>query len=69
MMFNILFTPFFFLFFLQFLNEWPSRVAPLVRLPPVAEMTPLETHALDVYVSGIRDLFAKWKAFKGHGPS
>ena len=31
--------PFSFLF-LQFLNEWPSRVAPLVRLPPVAKMTP-----------------------------
>ena len=58
MLFNILFTPFFF-FFLEFLNEWSSPVAPLVRLPPVAEMTPLERHALDVYVSDIRDLFAE----------
>ena len=43
--FNILFTPFS-LFFLPFLNEWPSRVAPFVRLPPVAEMTPRDKHAL-----------------------
>ena len=56
MLFNILFTPF---FFLQFLNEWLSRVAPLVRLPRVAEMTPRERYVLDVYVSDIRDLFAE----------
>ena len=66
MLFNILFTPFFF-FFLQFLNEWSSRVAPLLRLPPVAEMKPRERQALDVYVDDVRDLFVEWQAFKGHG--
>ena len=58
-----------FSFFFQFLNEWPSRVAPLARLPIVAEMTPRERHALDVYLADVKDLFAEWQAFKGHGPS
>ncbi|XP_057524392.1 protein MAINTENANCE OF MERISTEMS-like [Amaranthus tricolor] len=52
-----------------FLNEWPSRVAPLARLPPVAEMNPQERHTLDVYLNNVKDLFAEWQAFKGHDPS
>ena len=28
------------LFLLQFLNEWPSVVTPLLRFPPVADMSP-----------------------------
>ncbi|XP_057530033.1 uncharacterized protein LOC130808597 [Amaranthus tricolor] len=51
----------------RFLNEWSSRVAPLLRLPPVAEMKPRERQALDVYVDDVRDLFVEWQAFKGHG--
>ena len=48
-----------FSFFFQFLNEWPSRVAPLARLPAVAEMTPRERHALDVYLDDVKYLFVE----------
>ena len=43
----------------QFLNEWPSRFAPLARLPHVAEMNPRQRHALDVYLNDCKDLFAE----------
>ena len=69
MLFYMLLTPFFLLFFFQFLNEWPSRFAPLARLPPLANMNPRERHALELYLNDCKDLFAEWKAFKGHGPS
>ncbi|XP_057543246.1 protein MAINTENANCE OF MERISTEMS-like [Amaranthus tricolor] len=38
-----------------FLNEWPSRFAPLARLPPVVEMNPRQRHALDVYLNDCKD--------------
>ena len=69
MLFYILLTPFFLLFF-QFLNEWPSRFAPVARLPPsLADMNPRQRHALEIYLNDCRDLFAEWQIFKGHGPS
>ncbi|XP_057535249.1 protein MAIN-LIKE 1-like [Amaranthus tricolor] len=52
-----------------FLNEWPSRFAPLARLPPVAEMNPRQRHSLDVYLNDCKDLFAERKTFKGQDPS
>ena len=57
MIFIILFTLF---FLLQFLNEWPSRVAPLLRLPPVTDMSSRERQAVDLYIDDVRDLFAEW---------
>ena len=57
MLFIILFTLF---FLLQFLNEWPSRVAPLLRLPPVTDMSSRERQAVDLYIDDVRDLFAEW---------
>ena len=56
MFFIILLTPF---FLLKFVNEWPSRVAPLLRLPPVVDMSPRERQSVDLYIDDIRDLFAK----------
>ena len=49
--------PIFAFFFVS--NEWPSRVASLLRLPPVAEMSPQERQAVDLYVDDVRDLFAE----------
>ena len=43
-------------FFFQFNNEWPSRVAPLVRFPTLAEMTARERHAFDMYMNDL----SKW---------
>ena len=60
-------------FFVQFLNECPSRVAPVLRLPPIALiytlMSARERQAVDLYVDDVKDLFAEWKAFKGHDSS
>ena len=46
-------------FLLQFVNEWPSRVALLLRLPLVAGMSLRERQVVDLYIDDIRDLFAK----------
>ena len=46
-------------FLLQFANEWPSRVAPLLRLPPAVDMSPRRRQAVDLYIDDIRDLFSE----------
>ena len=55
--------------FLQFANEFLSRLAPLIRMPAIADMTPRERQTADVYMEEVRDLFAEWQAFTGHDPS
>ena len=46
-------------FFLQFPNEFPSRIAPLLRMPTFVDMSPQERQAADLYIGEVRDLFAE----------
>ena len=66
-MLNIFLKPF--ICFLQFANELPSRLAPLIRMPAIADMTPREGQTTDVYMEEVRNLFAEWQAFTEHNPS
>ena len=54
--------------FLQFVAEFPSRLAPLLRIPSLVQMTPRERHAADMYMDELRELFEEWQAFRGHNP-
>ena len=56
-------------FSLQFANEFPSRIAPLLRMPVVVDMSPRERQAADLYIDEVRELFADWQASKGQDPS
>ncbi|XP_057538035.1 protein MAIN-LIKE 1-like [Amaranthus tricolor] len=53
----------------QFANEFPSRIAPLLRMPVVVDMSPRERQAADLYIDEVRELFADWQASKGQDPS
>ena len=44
---------------LQFANEFPSRVAPLLRMPTIVDMTPRERQTVDLYMEEVRDLFVE----------
>ena len=50
---------------LQFVNEFSSRIAPLLRMSTIVDMTPWERHIADVYVEEVRELFVEWQAFRG----
>ena len=54
--------------FLQFAAEFPSRLAPLLRMPSIVQMTPRERHAVDMYLDELGELFEEWQAFRGHNP-
>ena len=53
----------------KFANEFSSRIAPLLRMPSIIDMTPRERQTADFYVEEVRDLFAEWQAFRGLDPS
>ena len=45
--------------FLQFANEFPSRIAPLLRMPANVDLTPRKRQTVDLYMEEVRDLFAE----------
>ena len=47
----------------QFANEFPSRIAPLLRMPPIVHVTHRERQTADFVVEKVRDLYAEWQAF------
>ena len=51
-------------FDLQFLAEWPARLAPLLSMGPVEQWQPRDRHTAEGYLDELRDLFAEWQAFK-----
>ena len=47
------------IFFLQLVNEFLSRIGPLLRMPAVKDMSPQERQTADLYIEELRDLFAE----------
>ncbi|CAO2833506.1 unnamed protein product [Amaranthus hypochondriacus] len=47
-----------------FLAEFPARVAPLIRMGPVANWLSRDKRAAEGYLNELRDLFDEWETFK-----
>jgi hypothetical protein len=51
-------------FDLQFANEFPVRLAPLLRMGPVEQWQPRDRQNVEGMLDDLRELFAEWQAFK-----
>ena len=50
---------------LQFANEFPSRIAPLLRMPAIVDMSPRERQTANLYMEEVRDYLPNAKLLKG----
>ncbi|XP_057529713.1 uncharacterized protein LOC130808250 [Amaranthus tricolor] len=51
-----------------FAAEYSARLAPLLRMPAIAQMTPRKRDVADMYLDDLRELFAEWQQCRGRSP-